>query len=191
MENCLSTSWPKKDCVAWLQQIGQSTSGTVEELRQRIRKFQRYPTLVRTLRDKVKKNYDFPTSLDPVLIPPPSANWRSDDVQYPVVTEDMFKNCMCAKLQGNSEQQQKAYMMLQSRKIASAKILKDNDNTFVKAMITKSYGHQIRPAVVLFQDRNLQSAYCICPIGTSGLFWQCFGFVAFFEALLCNWGEDA
>ena len=99
MDNCISTSWSKKDCVAWLQQIGQSTSGTVEELRQRIRNCQRYPALVRRLRDK---NYDFPPSLDPVLTPPPSANWRSDDVQYPVVTEDMFKNYMCAKLQGNS-----------------------------------------------------------------------------------------
>ena len=142
------------------------------------------------LRDKVKRKYDFPTSLDPVLIPPPSANWRSDDDQYPVVTEDMFKKYVCAKLQGNSGQQQKAYMMLQSRKIASVKIIKDNKNIFVKAMIKKSYGHQIRPAVGLFQDRNPQSAYCICPIGTSGLFWQCFGFVAFFEALLCDWGED-
>ena len=99
MDNCISTSWSKNGCVAWLQQIGQATSGTVEELRQRIRNCQRYPALVRRLRDK---NYDFPTSLDPVLTPPPSANWRSDDVQYPVVTEDMFKNYMFAKLQGNS-----------------------------------------------------------------------------------------
>ena len=50
---------------------------------------------------------------------------------------------------------------------------------FVKAMIKKSYSHQIRPAVVLFQDRNLQSAYSICPIGTSGVVLPCFGFVAF------------
>ena len=118
MENHLSASWSKKGCVGWLQQIGQSTSSTVEELRQRIRKFQRYPALVKRLKDKVTRNYEFPTSLDPVLIPPPSANWRSEDDQYPVVTEDVFKRYVSAKVQGYSEQQQIAYMMQQSRKIA-------------------------------------------------------------------------
>ena len=111
----------------WLQQLGQSTSGTVQELKQRITKFQRYPGLVKKLKDRVEKNYEFSTSLDPTLIPPPTANWKSADVQYPMVTEDMFKRYVSAKLQGNSAQQQKAYRMLQSRKIASMKIIRDNN----------------------------------------------------------------
>eukprot|EP00794_Sanderia_malayensis_P008327 gene8327-9220_t len=81
----------------------------------------------------------------------------------------MFKRYVSAKLQGNSGQQQKAYRMLQSRKIAAMKIIRDNNMIFAKAMIKKSYGHQLRPAVVLFQDREIKSAYCICPVGTSGL----------------------
>ena len=93
-----------------------------------------------------------------------------------MVTEDMFKRYVSAKLQGNSAQQQKAYRMLQSRKIASMKIIRDNNMIFAKAMFKKSYGHQLRPAVVLFQDREIKSAYCICPVGTSGLcchVWSC------------------
>ena len=76
---------------------------------------------------------------------------------------------MCKTVR-NSRQPQKAYMMLQSRKVASVKIVKDSKNIFVKGMIKKSYGQRIGPAVVLFQDRNLQNIYCTCPIGTS---WLC------------------
>ena len=150
MDDRLFTSWSRVECVNWLQQLGQSTSGTVQELKQRITKFQRYPGLVKKLKDRVEKNYEFSTSLDPTLIPPPSANLKSDDVQYPMVTEDVFKRYVSAKLQGNSAQQQKAYRMLQSRKIASMKIIRDNNMIFAKAMFKKSYGHQLRPAVVLF-----------------------------------------
>ena len=36
-------------------------------------------------------------------------------------------------------------------------------------MIKKSYGTQIRPAVVLFHDSIPQTAHCSCPVGLSGL----------------------
>ena len=52
------------------------------------------------------------------------------------------------KKQGNLGQQEKACRMLQSRKIVSVnKVHQELDNTFVKAMIKKSYGRQARPAV--------------------------------------------
>ena len=36
-------------------------------------------------------------------------------------------------------------------------------------MIKKSYGTQIRPAVVLFPDSIPQTVHCSCPVGLSGL----------------------
>ena len=73
--------------------------------------------------------------------------------------------------------------MLQSQKIASVKIIMDSNKIFAKAMIKKSCGQQRRPAVVLFQDKQLQSAYCICPVGTSGLCCNVLCLVAFYKAL--------
>ena len=67
-------------------------------------------------------------------------------------------------------QQEKAFRMLQSRKILSVKTLTTSTETsYVKAMIYKSYGHQDRPAVIVFQGDLPVKAFCDCPIGCSGL----------------------
>ena len=47
-------------------------------------------------------------------------------------------------------QQEKAFRMLQSRKIVFVKALKDSPHLYVKAMIKKSYGTEMRPAVLYF-----------------------------------------
>lgn len=96
---------------------------------------QRYPGLEKKLKDKIQKSYEFSTSLDPKLISSPSTNWKSVDVHFPLVTEEMFKRYVSVKLQGNSGQQEKGYRMLQSPKTATVKIIRDNNNVFAKAMI--------------------------------------------------------
>ena len=67
------------------------------------------------------------------------------------------------KKEGSQGQQEKAFRMLQSRKIVTVKILcADRHDTFVKAMIKKSYGHDSRPAVILFKDgKPLKRSLCL------------------------------
>lgn len=50
-------------------------------------------------------------------------------------------------------QQQKAYSVLTSRKVASVKSFSQPGGiSFVKPQIKKFFGDQIRPATILFQD---------------------------------------
>ena len=86
-----------------------------------------------------------------------------------MVNEAIFKTYCSFKHKGNHGQQEKAFRMLQSRKIVSVKPLQENNELFVKAMIKKSYGTQIRPAVVSFHDSISQTAHCSCPVGLSGV----------------------
>ena len=51
---------------------------------------------------------------------------------------------------GNKGQQEKALRMLQSRKIASVKTLRDNSGIYIRGMIKKSYGTTVRPTVIYF-----------------------------------------
>ena len=81
----------KDDCAKWLRERGTSTTGTLTELQMRIRKFNLYPSLSKKLKKKNETNYSFDTSLDPLTIPPPSAAWNTNEIQYPTVTETMFE----------------------------------------------------------------------------------------------------
>ena len=114
----------KDDCTKWLRERGISTIGTLTEVQMRIRKFNLYPSLSEKLKKKNEKNYSFETSLDPLTIPPPSAAWISNEIQYPTVTETMFKKYASNKREASLGQQDKAYKMLASKKITSVKILK-------------------------------------------------------------------
>ena len=89
-------------------------------------------------------------------VPQISVKWNSSESLYPMVNEAIFKTYCSFKHQGNHGQQEKAFRMLQSRKIVSVKSLQENNELFVKAMIKKPYGTQIRPAVVLFHDSTLK-----------------------------------
>ena len=98
-----------------------------------------------------------------------TAAWNSKEELYPRVTATIFKEYASKKWEGSLGQKQKAYSMLTSRKITSIKTLKENDNTFVRALIKKSYGTQVRPAVILFKSSVPVKAYCEYPVGVSGL----------------------
>ena len=117
----------KERCASWLKEIGQSSSGTVEELRNKIRKYSLYPKLLDQLKAKTKISYRFECSLNPLEIPKVAGKWSSDEISYPVVNEDMFYRYCSFKKEGNSGQQEKAFRMLQGRKIVSVKTLFDNE----------------------------------------------------------------
>ena len=76
----------KERCASWLKEIGQLSTGTVEELRNKIRKYSFYPKLLDQLKAKTKRNYRFECILNPLEIP----KWSSDEISYPVINEDMF-----------------------------------------------------------------------------------------------------
>ena len=107
------------------------------------------------MKAKTKRNYRFECSFNPLEIPKVTAKWSSDGISYPVVNEDMFYIYCSFKKEGNSGQQEKAFRMLQSRKIVSVKTLLDNEGiVYVQAVIKKSYGTKVRPAVLLFNGLN-------------------------------------
>ena len=161
----------KEKAEIWLHEIGLAVSGSKEELINRIIKYKRYLKLVKKLKSKAKRNYTFPCSLDPTSIPSPNACWRVNDKKLPVVSKSTFMSYAAQKKEGSQGQQEKAFRMLQSRKICTVKVLSDEDQSqiFVKAMIKKSYGHVSRPAVIIFKDGCPVQAHCNCPVGPSGL----------------------
>ena len=161
----------KEELMKWLRNLGLSVSGTKEELLTRIRKYERYPNLIKKLKIKATRNYSFPCSLDPLNIPPSTANWKVEDSSFPIITNDQFYAYASNKKEGSQGQQEKAYRMLQSRKIVVVKVLTDEgqQTVFVKAMIKKSYGQESRPAVIFFQGLVPKKAHCNCPVGASGL----------------------
>ena len=65
------------------------------------------------------------------------------------------------KREGILGKQQKAYSMLTSRKIGPVKTHKSSESiVFIRALINKSYGEQIRPAVLLFESSAPSKGYC-------------------------------
>jgi len=160
----------KEEASKWLKDIGLSTSGSKDELINKIKTYLRYPCLVEKLKTKACRNYTFPCSLDPLTVPPFTAKWVTDEKMYPKVSQSVFVKYASNKTQGSQGQQEKAFRLLQSRKIVSVKtILGDPGFVYVKAMIKKSYGNQSRPAFVLFKDNLPSQAHCNCPVGASGL----------------------
>lgn len=92
MDNTKDVSnYSREECSEWLKNIGQCATGNVQELQIKIRKFMRYPRLVKRLEDKANKNYKFSCSLDPTDIPPTTAKWCKKDEDLPLINEDIFK----------------------------------------------------------------------------------------------------
>lgn len=165
-----ATSLTKEEAVKWLSNLGLQVTGSKEELINKIKKYQLYPNLVKKLRSRTSRNRDFQTSLDPLSIPPLTAKWSNDMSTLPNIDKDIFDWYSSQKKEGSRGQQEKAYRMIQSRKIVSVKTLKSFDTClFVKGTIKKSYGHQARPATILFEQGVPKKGYCHCPIGVSGL----------------------
>ena len=53
----MSSNKRKKECITWLPLHGLATSGTLQELRMRINKFQLYLSLTKKLKVENEKNY--------------------------------------------------------------------------------------------------------------------------------------
>ena len=119
----------KTDIVKWLKDHGLAVSGTKKELTDKVNMYQRYPDLVKKLRQRTLFNTSFPCSLDQTAIPPITAHWKADDNSLHTVTREIFKNYAAHKHEGSLGQQDKAVRMLQSRKIVSIKTLVDESNT--------------------------------------------------------------
>ena len=115
-------------------------------------RFTLYPKLYEKIKIKTSRTYKFQCSLDPLETPGITANWTFNEELYPKIDDDEYTRYRELKVQGNQGQQQKAFRMLQSRKIVSVKTLKDDSVTFVKAIVKKSYCSQARLATVLFHD---------------------------------------
>ena len=159
----------RDECIEKLKEIGQHGPGTLEEMKMKLRKFFLYPKLYQHLKLKAQRQYKFECSLDPSEVPGIKAKWSSDEKFYPFVDNSTFNKYCSFKHQGNKGQQEKVIRMLQSRKIVTVKTIHEQSGIFVRAMIKKSYGTTIRPAVVLFQNSLPQKATCSCPVGLSGL----------------------
>ena len=163
-------NFTREECVEKLKEIGQTAPGNINEMKMKIRKFCLYPKLYHRLKRKAQRSYQFECSLDPLEVPDITAKWSIDESFYPYVNEKIFTKYCSMKHQGNQGQQEKAFRMLHSRKIVSVKTLDlDEKMKYVKAMIKKSYGTEIRPAVILFKESMPYKAHCSCPVGLSGL----------------------
>ena len=162
----------KDDAQKWLREHGLQVSGNKEELLSRIKKFLPYPNLLKKIKNRTTRNkHQFQCSLNPLDIPPASAAWKTDYDSLPKVTQEVLNKYSSHKIEGSMGQQQKAIRMLQSRKIVCVKVFKDETPSicYVKAVIKKSYGHDSRPAVIMFNENLPTKSYCQCPVGASGL----------------------
>ena len=162
----------RPECVSFLQDLAVSSSGSLEQLRNKVIKFRRFPKLVDRLRKKAKLNYAFATSLSPSAIPPATAKWIVNPKLLPRVDLATIHLYCSTKKEGNIGQLQKAVRMLQSRRIVSVKVLVDDNKLFLKALVKKSFASnplQHRPAIVMFSDGVPIKSHCTCAIGVSGL----------------------
>lgn len=179
-------SLTREECLKKLVEIGQYASGSVDEMKMKLRKFCLYPNLYEKLKRKSQRSYSFKCSLNPIDIPPINAKWDSRESLYPVVDESMFLKYSSLKHEGSQGQQEKALRMLQSRKIVSVKCLIENEKIYVKAMIRKSYGTEIRPAVILFDNRVPLKSHCRCPVGLSGLCCHVLSLLLYLKHFYCK-----
>ena len=85
-------------CIEKLKEIGQHGSGTLEEMKMRLRRFSLYPRLYQRLKLKAQREYKFQYSLDPSEVPIISGKWCLDEKFYPAVNEDIFNAMHTAPL---------------------------------------------------------------------------------------------
>ena len=175
----------KEEASKWLSELSLACSGKKDELISRIKSHLKWPKLIQKLKFRTKRQSSFPCSLDSNEIPQPSTSWTLQTSFYLNVSDEIFNAYASLKKEGSMGQQEKAYRMLQSRKIVSVKASKTNtDAIFVKAVISRSYGHKNRPAVILFQGSMPQKAHCDCPIGCSGLCCHVLALLLYLNCLL-------
>ena len=88
---CLVIPNNKEDCVKWLKEHTIGTTGTLQDLKMKIRRFKIYPSLTEKIRKRAESNFSFYTSLTPADIPQMTAAWNSKEELYPRVTATLFK----------------------------------------------------------------------------------------------------
>jgi len=134
------SGYSKEQAIEWLRNIGLATSGTKQELVSRIKKYKKYPKLLSKLTSRATCYYKFQCSLDPLTIPSINAPWKNDTSKYPKVSRGMFINYAAQKKEGSQGQQEKAFRILQSRKISTVKILESYDKKVLWPSVqTSSY----------------------------------------------------
>ena len=74
------STWSREQCVGWLKNIGVPHSGTKEDLIKKVSKFQKYPALLKKIKDRANRNYKFLTSLSPSDIPPSTCLWKQENI---------------------------------------------------------------------------------------------------------------
>ena len=116
-------NFTKDQAYSWLKERGLAVSGTKEELLVRIGKYIRYPHLVKRLHARQNNKNIFVTNLSPLVIPPLNARWVADYESHPHINQEIFKYYCSNKIEESLAQQEKAYHMLQSRKIGNVKVI--------------------------------------------------------------------
>lgn len=152
-------------------------SGEKKDLVQRLEPLGKFKGLFDKKVAWIQEDYKFSTALDPLSIPPLSANWKvigmDAEVAVPIVTENTIKEYQKAKYAGGKGQYRKANRLFSSRRIMSVKACRSNEYSsviYVRANILKSYtGSVSRPATILFCKNTPLQAYCGCPVGKSGV----------------------
>ena len=89
VQNLPVSQWTKEQCIEWLNGIGVRHTGTKEELLTRVTKYKKFPSLIKKLKHRVNRQYNFATALNPNDIPPNTVLWK--DENYPKVTRAIFQ----------------------------------------------------------------------------------------------------
>ena len=107
------------------------------------------------------------TSLSPDDIPLSTSLWIQDN--YPRINKSVFETYSKHKRQGLAGQQEKVHHLFLSKKVLDVKVLKQDNVTFVKGMVKKSFSEISRPAILKFVDGIPGKGHCTCPVGLSGI----------------------
>ena len=102
--------------------MGVSTPGSKDDVIKRVNTFKKYPTLVEKLKKKANRANKFPTALQPIDIPPKTAQWSSNLGQLPKVNYEGYVSYCSNKTEDNAGQQEKTVRLLKSRKIIECQV---------------------------------------------------------------------
>ncbi|XP_020896756.1 uncharacterized protein LOC110235620 [Exaiptasia diaphana] len=158
--------------VQFLLSIGQKTTGTNEEIKERADLFRNQPKLTEFLEKEVKARKQtsniFGRELDGSKIPLPQEPWKIGP--FPTFTAKQLDQYAQSKLPGRKSMLEKGERFFNSRKIVTMRVLRKNDETWVRAWVKQSYGEVQRPAFVKFNKIGCAvGGSCTCTVGVSGL----------------------
>ena len=112
----------RDQCIEKLREIGQHSSGTLEAMKIRLRKFSLYPKLYQRLNLKAQREYKFQCNLDLNEVPSISAKWCLDEKLYPAVNEDNFNAYCSFKHLGKKASKEKLSVCCKAEKLCLLKL---------------------------------------------------------------------